>query len=45
MFLSETYHRRNASSAFDSFKLLVWLVAATLPWAAVYGVGHTLFGL
>jgi hypothetical protein len=54
MTLTETfqrgaYRRRNASSSFevspDSLKLMVWLAAAIVPWAAIYAFGHVVFGI
>jgi hypothetical protein len=57
MTLTETYQRgsyrrRNVSSSFSSFdvppdslKLMVWLAAAIVPWAAIYAFVHVVFGI
>jgi hypothetical protein len=54
MTLTETfqrgaYRRRNTSSSvevsFDGVKLMVWLSAAIVPWAAIYAFGHVVFGI
>jgi hypothetical protein len=57
MTLTETYQRgsyrrRNASTSFslfdvpsDSQKLMVWLAAAIVPWAAIYAFVHVVFGI
>jgi hypothetical protein len=55
MTLTETfqrgaYRRRNASApsfevTFDGLKLMVWMSAAIIPWAAIYAFGHIVFGI
>lgn len=50
-FQRSAYRRRNAPSSssfevtFDGAKLMVWLSAAIVPWAAIYAFGHVVFGI
>jgi hypothetical protein len=49
-FQRSAYRRRNASSSsfevtFDGLKLMVWLSAAIVPWAAIYAFSHIVLGI